>query len=351
MTMNRHEPFEELISASLHGDLSADERPRLDAHLDTCASAATRWPPSPTSAGSSRGCGTSPRRATSAPGCAPGSSAAGAVPWWRRPATILAGVGGGLAVVAGALLALVLLNGPATSPKSARPRQRRPWPSRRATTRRSRLAADAPPLPSDAPPPSGEPHPPSAAPSRDARSPPRPEPDVFLAVTGHARQPGAHGSRRRRPASRPRAEADTPSGEPIAAELSPDGQWLAYITAVGLSGMNEMRATRVADAADDPSAPPPDSRRRRDGGPRALRGRQPVPRAPRVVSGRAVPRVHPRRSRAAAATDAWVFETNRRECLAAHRRRQRLRRQLGRGRGDAEPALWVSTAGASRLSY
>ena len=36
MSMNRHEPFEELISASIHGDLTADERARLDAHLDTC---------------------------------------------------------------------------------------------------------------------------------------------------------------------------------------------------------------------------------------------------------------------------------------------------------------------------
>ena len=38
MTMNRHEPFEELISASLrHGDLTREERQRLDRHLDTCA--------------------------------------------------------------------------------------------------------------------------------------------------------------------------------------------------------------------------------------------------------------------------------------------------------------------------
>jgi len=36
MSQNRHEPYEELISASLHGDLTPDERRRLDAHLDTC---------------------------------------------------------------------------------------------------------------------------------------------------------------------------------------------------------------------------------------------------------------------------------------------------------------------------
>ena len=38
MTQSRHEPFEELISASLrHGDLTPEERDRLNRHLDTCA--------------------------------------------------------------------------------------------------------------------------------------------------------------------------------------------------------------------------------------------------------------------------------------------------------------------------
>nr|MBA2264827.1 zf-HC2 domain-containing protein [Chloroflexota bacterium] len=36
MTMNRHESFEELISASLNGDLTDLERQRLDTHLDSC---------------------------------------------------------------------------------------------------------------------------------------------------------------------------------------------------------------------------------------------------------------------------------------------------------------------------
>ncbi|MBA3739866.1 MAG: zf-HC2 domain-containing protein, partial [Chloroflexi bacterium] len=37
MNISRHEPWDELVSASLTGDLSADERRRLDAHLDACA--------------------------------------------------------------------------------------------------------------------------------------------------------------------------------------------------------------------------------------------------------------------------------------------------------------------------
>jgi dipeptidyl aminopeptidase/acylaminoacyl peptidase len=52
---------------------------------------------------------------------------------------------------------------------------------------------------------------------------------------------------------------DAPPGEPIVAELSPDGQWLAYISVVGESGLIEVRATRVAEAvpSDDPEASPP----------------------------------------------------------------------------------------------
>ena len=37
MSMNRHEDWEELVSASLTDDLGTEERARLDAHLDGCA--------------------------------------------------------------------------------------------------------------------------------------------------------------------------------------------------------------------------------------------------------------------------------------------------------------------------
>ncbi len=42
-------------------------------------------------------------------------------------------------------------------------------------------------------------------------------------------------------------EADTPAGPPIAAEISPDGRWVAYVTQLGESGRNEIRATLVGD--------------------------------------------------------------------------------------------------------
>lgn len=54
-------------------------------------------------------------------------------------------------------------------------------------------------------------------------------------------------------------EAEAPSGPPIAAELSPDGQWVAYINERGLSGHVEVRALRISEPLEvsDPEAPEP----------------------------------------------------------------------------------------------
>ena len=91
MTMNRHEPFEELISASLTGDLTEAERRRLDAHLDGCDQCRQTLAAFPTSAGCWPGCGTSLHRATSERGFAPGVESA-SIPWWRKPTTIFTAV-------------------------------------------------------------------------------------------------------------------------------------------------------------------------------------------------------------------------------------------------------------------
>jgi anti-sigma factor RsiW len=239
MSMNRHEPFEELISASLHGDLTADEQARLDAHLDTCAQcretlasfseqrrimAGLRHVAPPRDLG-----------ARVRTGIERGEGAD--LPWWRRPIA-LAGIGGGLAVVAGALLAIVLLNNEPTTP-----------PVGQATPSASAEASALPPSPSAAPPSTA----PTEAPSVEAtpaETPiPSPEPDVFLAMTGSVEEPTLEV---RDSAGQTVVEADPPSGEPIAAELSPDGQWLAYISVLGESGMNEVRVTRLAGDGDSP---------------------------------------------------------------------------------------------------
>src|ERR671910_2885801 len=91
----RHLEYEELISASLHGDLTADERRRLDAHLDGCATcrdtlaafsdqrrimAGLRHRPIPRDLGARVRAGVERRNS--------------ARHWWLRPPVLFAGVGG-----------------------------------------------------------------------------------------------------------------------------------------------------------------------------------------------------------------------------------------------------------------
>ncbi len=259
---DRHETFEELISASLHGDLTTDEQRRLDAHLTGCASCR-----------STQGAFSDQRRIMTglrhvAPprdlgarvraGIEAGAHAA--QPWWKRPPAIFAGIGGGLAVVAGALLAIVLLGEPSNDPEVGLPSPTPPssitasaTPAEAATPAPIATAtASAPPPTATAPPPSVEPPPPTAIAVESS-----PEPDAYLAVTGELDNQlltVRHG-----PTSETIMEAEAPSGPPIAAELSPDGQWVAYINERGLSGHVEARALRISEPPEvsGPEAPQP----------------------------------------------------------------------------------------------
>jgi len=238
MSMNRHEPFEELISASLRGDLTADEQARLDAHLDTCAQCRETLAAFSDQRRIMAGLRhvAPPRDLTARVRTGIERGAGADLPWWRRPPVMLAGIGGGLAVVAGALLAIVLLNGAPTSP-----------PVGQATPSASAGPSNPPPSTTAAPASSV----PSETPSIEAtpaETPiPSPEPDVFLALTGSVQDPQLAVLD---VAGDPVVEADPPSGEPIAAELSPDGEWLAYISVLGESGMNDIRVTRIAGDED-----------------------------------------------------------------------------------------------------
>jgi hypothetical protein len=248
MSMDRHEPFEELISASLHGDLTADERERLDRHLDTCdrcratlaafadqrriMSGLRHVPP--------------PRDLEARIRTAIETGSRVGLPWWRRPQVLFAGMGGGLAVVAGAVLAIVLLNGSPNSP-----------PVGEASPTASPVAVPSATTNPTLPPASAGPSAPSSVAASPTEMPiPSPEPDVFLALTGPVEQPQFAVEN---PDGDQLAEVDPPTGEPIAAELSPDGQWLAYITNVGQKGTIEVRATRIAGAepSHNGETPPP----------------------------------------------------------------------------------------------
>jgi hypothetical protein len=260
MTMNRHEPFEELISASLHGDLTPDERRRLDAHLDACAQCRATL-----AAYAEERRMVAGLRHVAPPRDLGARVRAGieyeSVPWWRKPTMIFTAVGGSLAAVAGVLLALVVLNGPNGD---AQVGQLSPTPSVLATPGPTESftpavsATPAPTLPPIETPAPGET--PGPAPTPDLNATPNPialsspEPDLYVAVTDNqamtVRDPSEE-----QPSVEP---ADVPAGQPIAAELSPDGGWLAVITERGLSGFNDLSVSRVADATqpEDPDATP-----------------------------------------------------------------------------------------------
>ncbi len=247
MTMDRHEPFEELISASLAGDITDEERRRLDAHLDSCARcrdtlgafadqrrivAGLRHVAPP------RDLGARVRAGIEAGAFAPR-------PWWRRPAVALATVGGGLAAVAGVLLALVVLGAlpdrsavgtsptPSVSPSAA--------PSASVAVTATPVAAS----PSTAPSSSAQATPASTPASTPE---PSPEPDAYLALTGPfdnlllTSRDGATGE--------PLTAAEAvPRGGPIEGELSPDGDWFGYQAPVGEKGTVEVFATRIGEAS------------------------------------------------------------------------------------------------------
>ena len=344
MTMNRHEPFEELISASLTGDLTEAERERLDAHLDTCAAcratlaafadqrrivSGLRHVAPPRDLGARVRAGVE-------------RGARGVVPWWRRPALMFAGVGGGLAAIAGVLLALVLLNGPnedaAVGAATATPSPTAvvvvASPSAESVPEATLPPILPTPQPNASPVESNAPPSPSVEPSPTTTPvPASPEPDVFLALTGEidnlnltVQEPVPSGE-----SPEPIAQlevVEAPNGPPIAAELSPDGQWLAFIVELGQSGMNEVRVTRVADAAGEEQAEGTPA----EIGDVAILGRSVAgtpflerlawsPDSERLAYTLADPDDD-------GATDVWIFEPGTRRADAPDRRRQRVRREL-----------------------
>jgi len=260
MTMNRHESFEELISASLHGDLSPDERRRLDSHLDGCdrcrATLAAFAEQRRIMAGlrhyaPPRDLGARVRAAVDYE----------SVPWYRRPLAIFTGVGGGLAVVTGVLLALVTLNGTDEPPVGALSPTPSAGPVDASPTPYPTLPSLDPPDPTPTLAPGETPGPTPTPAPESTPIPASPEPDVIVAVAGASDDQsltvfdGGSNDVLTEP-------EEPPAGVPIAAEMSSDGQWLALVSEVGLSGLNEVSAIRVAegDTSDDPEAtPPPES--------------------------------------------------------------------------------------------
>ena len=217
---------DELISASLTGELTDRERLELDAHLvrcETCRATLAAF--------------TAERRILSGmPVAEPprdlsarvrtGIESGSGRRWWQRPGSLIA-VGASLATVAAAVLAVVIFgkfnfapignssNSPVASVSLA------PGPSAVETS------------------------PASAAPTPIPAFALGPGELGYLSLTGAPLE--ASRLSFINDATGDTIEAGSPSGPPIAAALSPNGQWLAFITQKGESGANEVWALHLTD--------------------------------------------------------------------------------------------------------
>lgn len=218
---------DELISASLSGDLSAAERHELEQHLASCESCretlAAFSDERRLLAGLAHAQAPRDLAVRVQSGIDGGRFSAGS--WWWRPGGILT-LGASMATVAAALLAVVIIgnlnpgpvghsNSPAASPSAL--------PS-------ASLAAS--PLPS---------------------LEPTPEPGIalgpgelgYLSLNGAPLEAGRLTFNN--DATGASLSLGTASGPPLAASLSPDGQWLAYITQLGETGANKVWALHLTD--------------------------------------------------------------------------------------------------------
>jgi hypothetical protein len=218
---------DELISASLSGDLTAAERAELETHLarcETCRATLAAF--------------TSERRILSGmpvadpPRDLPARVRAGIEsgrfgnPWWRRPSGLFA-LGASLATVAAAVLAVMVLSKFEFAPVGHASNS---------------PAASGSVVPS-----------PSAVETSPATEQPTPVPAFALGPgeLGYFSLTGAPLEALRlsfiNDATSASIDLGTSSGPPIAAAPSPDGQWLAYITQKGETGANEVWALHLTD--------------------------------------------------------------------------------------------------------
>jgi hypothetical protein len=218
---------DDLISASLTGELTDEERVELDQHLATCEScgdtlaafaherrlvSGLRHVPAPTDlSGRVRG------------GIEAGRFAS--IPWWRRPGGVVA-IGASLATVTAATLAVVVISNLNPGP----------------------VGHTSSPSPSSSLPPSS-----SGAPSAGPSVVATPVPALALGPgeLGYLSLNGAPLEASRltfvNDATGKSISTGTVSGPPIAAALSPNGEWLAYITRKGETGANEVWALHLTD--------------------------------------------------------------------------------------------------------
>jgi hypothetical protein len=246
MSFRRDEHLEELISASLSGDITAAERATLDAHLAGC----DRCRATLDAFSRERQLLSGMRRA--APPADLGArvragieSGRGLAPWWRRPGTLV-GAFASLATVAAAVLAVVVLSNIPRGPLGA---TGSPSPS-------ASVAASSAPSESAVP---------SLEPSQSAAPSAVPLPTVGADPVGHLeyRVVNQVASLDVVTQAGDASLAVEHYGLPISAALSPAGDWLAFQVRGDGSGLVDTYAYDLADgtlvtlftgAADSPFA-------------------------------------------------------------------------------------------------
>ena len=232
MTIQRPgDHVDELISASLTGDLNEDEQAALSRHLAECARCRDTLAAFTEERRLISGMRhVAPPRDLGARVRAGIDSGQGAeLPWWRRTSLLLAATASLGAVAAGLLAVVVLTN--MRSPVA----QGTPTASASAS-----IVASS-----------------SAEPSASIAATPEPTPTAT--ANPLALQPGERGyfsmtqPREQAPnltfvkEDGTEVHAATPSGAPVAAAVSPNGEWVAYITGLNLAGFNQVWALHLTD--------------------------------------------------------------------------------------------------------
>lgn len=223
--MNRHP--DELISASLTGDLTPAERADLDRHLGGCGRCRDTLEafseerrlvgglhevPVPRDLAARVRSGVETGRLVGAP-------------WWRRPSTLVASLAS-LATVAAALLVVVLLSRGPQGPTGTTP-----------------LASASASLGAS----------PTLQPTPEPTAEPTPAPPVAIGPgqLGYLQLDGAPGSDWQLSFANDETgvvtDLGTTGGPPLAAAISPTNEFIAYVVELGASGANQVRLTRLAD--------------------------------------------------------------------------------------------------------
>lgn len=268
--MNHGQHPDELISASLSGELGFEERGMLEAHLamcDRCRTLRSEFIEQRRLLGGMR---REQAPASLAPRLrqAVESGATGSPPWWRRRsllpigaaavAVLVLGVTAGLAIQGGRFDG-GLVGGPATASPAVASASPTLQASPRFTTVPTATLASSPvatATPSAAPPATPSPAPPATEPPPPA-SPLDPGSVAFLELSGETdtqvltvREPTLDENGYPtdfESAEPPVSHPSEWSGQPMYAELSPDGEWLAYQTERGQSGITDLWVVRLAD--------------------------------------------------------------------------------------------------------